>query len=42
MRNKWNHENDTDDIPTGQDPVGFVQLKHRNKRHHHRHMPRRS
>lgn len=44
-RNKWGHENDTDDIPTGQDPVGFVQLrkaKRHQKHHHSRHHPRRS
>merc|ERR1712151_745643 len=44
MRNRWNHENDTDDIPTGQDPTGFVQLRHKARKHHHhhRHMPRRN
>ena len=42
MKHKWNHENDTDDIPTGQDPTGFVQLKNKNKKHHHHsHMPGR-
>lgn len=39
MRSRWGHENDTEDIPTGQDPVGFVQLrKHKKKAHkHHKH-----
>ena len=43
MRNRWDHEDDTDDIPTGQDPIGFVQLKRKAKKHHHhkRH-PRRN
>jgi len=28
---RFNHENDNDDIPEGQNPIGFVQLKNKNK-----------
>ena len=43
MRSRWGHENDTEDLPEGQDPVGFVQLKRKakaKKHHYHKHHPR--
>ena len=32
VQTKYDHENDTDDIPDGLNPTGFVQMKNKNKK----------